>query len=78
MGLLKKTDYNVKISEIENKIPSIGGLATIFVLNTVENKILDVSSLVKKKTITQKLVKLKRKSLIIIMINTLLLQNLII
>ena len=47
-GLVKKADYNTKISEIENKIPNIGGLATIPALNAVENKIPNVSSLVKK------------------------------
>ena len=26
--LVKKTDYNAKITEIEDKIPSISGLAT--------------------------------------------------
>ena len=47
-------------------------------LTTVGNKIPNVSNLVKKKmTITQKLVKLKGKLMIIIMIYTLLLQNLI-
>ena len=48
MNLLKKTDYNSKISEIESKIPGISGLATNSALTTVENKIPDVSSLVKK------------------------------
>ena len=46
----------------------------------LENKIPNISSLVKKKKkqiIAQKLVKLKRKLLIIIMTNILLLQNLI-
>ena len=73
-----KTDLNPKITEIEGKIPSITGLATNSALTAVENKIKIVSGLVKKKqTITQKLVKLKRKSLIIIMTNILLLQNLL-
>ena len=27
-GLVKKTDYNFKVTEIESKIPSISGLAT--------------------------------------------------
>ena len=40
--LLKKTDFNAKISEIENKIPDIN------VLTAVENKIPQVSHLVKK------------------------------
>ena len=46
--LVKNTDYSAKISEIENKIPSISGIATNVALIAVENKIPDVSSLVKK------------------------------
>ena len=78
VGLFIKTDYNAKITEIENKIPSISGLATNAALTTVENKIPNNSSLVKNQTATQKLVKLKRNLLIMIMINILLSQNLII
>ena len=37
---------NAKFTEIENKIPSITGLATNSTLTAVENKIPDVSSLV--------------------------------
>ena len=49
MDLAKRTDLNVKITEIENKIPSIAGLATNYsALTAVENKIPDVSNLVKK------------------------------
>ena len=48
MDLLKKTDYNAKINEIENKIPSIFGLATTAALTALENKIPGVSDLVKK------------------------------
>ena len=48
MDLLKKTDYNAKITEIEGKIPSINGLAITAVLTAVENKIPNVSDLVKK------------------------------
>ena len=77
-GLVKKTDFNAKITEVEGKIPSISGLATNSELTAVENKLPDVNGLIKKKLImTQKLVKLKRKLLIMTMINTLLLQNLI-
>ena len=47
MDLLKK-DYVAKITEIESKIPSISDLATNSEIIAVENKILDVSSLVKK------------------------------
>ena len=54
------TDYNAKITEIEGKIPIIDGLATTSGLTTVENKIPNVSNLVKKEIITQKVLKLKR------------------
>ena len=77
MILLKKTNYNNKITKIENKIPSISGLSTTSALTAVENKIPNISSLVKKQIITQTLLKLKRKLLIIIMTNMLLLQSLI-
>ena len=33
-GLVKKADYNTKITEIENKIPSVTGSVTIAMLNT--------------------------------------------
>ena len=46
--VVKKTDYNAKITEMENKIPDISNLATKISLNTVENKIPDTSGLVKK------------------------------
>ena len=78
VGLSNKTDYNDKITETENKIPSISSLATNAALTIVENKIPNHSSLVKNQTTTQKLVKLKRNLLIMIMINILLSQNLII
>ena len=76
-GLVKKTNFNSKNTEIENKIASISNLATNPALTTIENKIPNVSSLVKKtnKTITQKLVKLRKRLVIIIMTNILLLQN---
>ena len=77
MVLLKKTDCNAKITEIEGKIPSVSDLAINTALTTVENKIANISSLVKKTGITQKLLKLKRNLLIIIMINILQLQSLI-
>ena len=43
--LVKKTDFNSKIIEVEGKIPSIGGLVTNSALTAVENKISDVSGL---------------------------------
>ena len=47
--LLKETDYNAKITEIQGKIPSISGLHTNAALTAVEDKIPNISSLVKKK-----------------------------
>ena len=46
--LVKKTNYNIKITEIVGKIRSISGLATKTALTAVENKIPNVISLVKK------------------------------
>ena len=48
--LVQKTDYNNKITEIEIKIPDISNLATKILVNKFENRIPDVSNLVKKKT----------------------------
>ena len=73
-NLATKTTLNAKINEVKREILSITILATDTAL---ENKIPNVSNLVKKMTITQKLMKLKRAFLIMIMINTLLLQNLL-
>ena len=47
-NLVKKPDYNIKISEIEGRIPSISVLATTSALTLVENEIPNVSNLVKK------------------------------
>ena len=76
-GLVKKTDYDTKITEVEGKIPDISNLATKTASTTVENRILSVSSLVKKQTITQNLLKLKINLIFIIMTNILILQSLI-
>ena len=53
-GLLKETDYNAKITEVEGKIHSISGLATTTALTPIENKMPDISNLVKKQIIMQK------------------------
>ena len=44
------SDFEDKINKIEKKIPDISGLATTSALTAVENKIPNVTSLVKKKT----------------------------
>ena len=46
--LLKETDYNAKIIEKQGKITSISGLYTNAALTAVEDKIHNISSLVKK------------------------------
>ena len=69
--------FNAKINEVKGEIHNITNLATTSALITIEDGMPSVSNLVKKLTITQKILKLKRKLLIIIMINILLLQNLI-
>ena len=63
------------MNESKGEIPSITNLDTTSALTAVKNKMPSVSNLVKKLTITQKLMKLERKLLIIIMINILLQQN---
>ena len=59
--LVKKTDFNSKITEEEGKIPSITGLATSSALTAVENKISDVSSLYKKNDYDTKISNIERK-----------------
>ena len=77
-NLATETILNAKINEVKCEILNITNLVTKTAFNAVENEMPYVSNLVKKKlTITQKLMKLKRKLLIIILINILLLQNLI-
>ena len=72
------TDFvKKKIIELEKKIPDISSLATKTALTAVEIKIPSVSNLVKRQTTAQKLLRLKRNSLIIIIKNILLLQSLI-
>ena len=75
--MVKKTNFNAKITEVERKIPNITVLATSSALTAVENKIPDVSSLVKKTEYGKKYQTLKRKLLIMIMTSILLLHNLI-
>ena len=76
-NLIAKTTLNPTINEVKDEIPSITNLVTETALYAAENKIPSVSNLVKKLTITQKLMKLKTKLLTIIMMHRFLLQNLI-
>ena len=61
MVLLKKTKYNTKITELENKIPDISNLATKTVLTAIENKISSVSNLVKKTDYNTKITEIENK-----------------
>ena len=65
-GLVKKTDLNAKITEVEGKIPSISGLATNSALTAVENKIPDVSGLVEKADFNTKGTEIKVKYLVLV------------
>ena len=60
-GFVKKTDYNAKITEIGNKIPSVNSLATTDALTVVKNKILDVRNLVKKTDYDAKILDIESK-----------------
>ena len=62
---LKKTDFKTKVIEIEGKVPDISGLATKSALTVVENKIPDVSSLVKKTDFNTKVTEIEGKMLVI-------------
>ena len=59
--MVRKTDFNAKVTEIEGKIPRIIGLATSSALNPVENKIHDFSSLVKKTDYNTKISEIENK-----------------
>ena len=59
--MVKKTDFNAKATEIESKISSITDLATNSALTAVENKILDVISLVKKTGYNTKISEIENK-----------------
>ena len=70
------TDFLKRPTELEDKIPDVSGLETKTELIAVENKMLDVSSFVKKQIMTHESVSFKRNLLIMIMTSILLLQNL--
>ena len=73
-SLVKNTDCDSEITDIEGKIPDVSNLATKTALTAVENKIPEVRRLVKK---ALKLQKLKINLMIIITINILIIQGLI-
>ena len=74
---MKKNCKKKKKNQASNLVLLNLATTTTTALTAIENKIPNVSNLVKKVTITQTLMKLKRKLLIIVMTDMLLLQNLI-
>ena len=60
-NLVKKSNHNAKVSEIEGKIPIITGLATTSPLTAVENKIPSISNLVKKTDYNTKITEIEKK-----------------
>ena len=60
-SLVKKTNYNTKITELENEIPDIGNLPTKAALTAVENKIPSVSNLVNKTGYNTKITEIENK-----------------
>ena len=56
-----KTNYNAKITELENKIPDISNLATKTALTTIENKIPSTSNLIKKTDYVTKITEIEKK-----------------
>ena len=60
-AFVKKTYYSSKITEIENKIPSISGLVTNSALTAVESKIPNASGLVTKTDYSTKINEIEKK-----------------
>ena len=59
--MVRKTDFNAKITEVEGKIPSVTGLATSSTLTAIENKIPGVNNLVKKADYYKKISDIEKK-----------------
>ena len=60
-GLVKKTDYDAKITVIEGKTLNVTGLVTATSVNSVKNKISDVSNLSKKTDYDSKILDIESK-----------------
>ena len=59
--MLKKANYNTKITELESEIPDISNLAEKTVLTALKNKIPDVSSPIKETDYNTKVTKIENK-----------------
>ena len=60
--MVKKADFNAKITEVEGKTTFFTGLATNSVLTAIENKIPDISTLVKKADYDTKISDIEKKT----------------
>ena len=59
--MVKKSDFDTKVSEIERKTPSITGLATNSELTAIDNKMPDVNGLIKKTDYDTKISETEKK-----------------
>ena len=59
--MLKKTNYNTKITELESKISDMINLLIKTALTAIENKIPSVSNLVKKADYNTKVTEIENK-----------------
>ena len=60
-GLVKKREYNAKITKIEGKAPSITGSATNSALDAAENRIPNIINLVKKTVYNTNISEIEKK-----------------
>ena len=59
--MVKQADFNAKVTELEDKIPIITGLATNLALTAVENEIPDISNLMKNTHYNRKITEIENK-----------------
>ena len=59
--VVKKTDYNAKITDLENKFLDISNLATKTALTNLSNTVPDISTLIKKSDYDTKIREIENK-----------------
>ena len=68
IGLVKRTDYNAKNKDIEDKVPDNTNLATTAALFAVEDKIPNTGDLVKKADYDTKMSEIDKNILLLLII----------
>ena len=68
IGLVKRTDYNAKNKDIEDKVPDNTNLATTAALTVVEDKIPNTGDLVKKADYDTKMSEIDKNILLLLII----------